>query len=1689
MFCGSVSAADVPSANFTSNVTSGTAPLSVQFNDTSTGNATSWSWDFGDGINSTDKNPVHKYTKAGKYSVSLTASNDAGNNTITQTNYITVLLNDAYVSTTGNDATGDGTSSNPYATIQKALDNVVSGGTVHLKAGTYTGTGNYGSTITRNVKIVGDGQKSTTINAAGSGNIFTINSGLNVVITNLTFANGTTTTNGGAIKNSGTLNITNCTFTGNRATSSGGAIYNAGSLTVSNSTFIGNTAASAAGIYNYGTLNVTSSVFTGNNGTTFAGAVFGDTAKVTYLSNCTFTNNKAPKGGALWNRGTLTVTGCVFTGNSANMGGAIQNTASGTTNVHYSSFANNTATSGSTIYMGTGTFNAEYNWWGSNNSPASQIYGNVDYNNWLYMTMAMDTTNIVNGSTVKVTVNFNTNFNNIYDGTDVVSIDPMDGTIPDGTVVTFTSDLGTFSQVTVTTINGTATTIFTATTLGNSTINATTDNQTLSSNITVRLATNILVNNVTCTNGDTVNLTTTLTDENGKGLPDKTVTLNVNGTNYTATTDSNGSVTVSYATSKAGIYSLIASFDGDSIYHDSSNNGTNYLIVQLNDVYVSPTGNDIIGGGTVSNPFKTLQYSLRCVVDGGKLHVLAGNYTGTGNSGLTISSNVNIVGDGQTSTIVTATSSGSMFTITMDEYGFRRATLTGTIPGNVFTINPGITVSISNLTLKNGSAVQGGAIYNNGNLSIANCTLTGNSVYQSDIYATYQYTYLYTFYRGGAIYNTGILSIADCTFTDNCASSSGGAIYNNGTLVSVSNCTFTNNTAVRGDGGAICNFGTITSVSGCSFTNNTAGDGGAICNGPVTNGFGIYSTLNATNCTFTGNTAATGWGGAILNGDAATLNLSKCSFTHNTAATGGSIYSWGPLTVNECTFMNNTADSSAAIFNRKNATLTGCTFLNNKSTRYSGGALCNSGNMNITGCVFKNNSAVAGGAIVNRPDGTIGVLSNCTFINNTATLNATYAGGGAIENGGILPSLIGCVFVNNTATYGSSIYDDSACNSMNAQYNWWGSNSDPSSQIYVSGGKIEYSNWLYMIETVDPTTVTKGGTATVTVSFNNVWNGTDVVSIDPASVHIPDGTVVTFSSALGSFSPVAIPTVNGTATTTFTANTTVVGLINGTTDDQTVSVEINKLNTTVMVGNVTGVGGSSVNLTATLTDSNGNALSGKTVTFYVNGKSYTATTDSNGVAKVSFTVKEDAGTYPVTVSFPGDNTYLNCTSDGTSNLMVILTVSANVTTGCYNGSQIVALTANDANATIYYSINGSTLTPYKGNITIGSTSTLSYLAIDSTSNLLSPVYTQTYNIDTAVPVVSVDVPGKLYNGNQTVKLTATDDTNTTIYYTTDNTDPQTSSTRTAYTAPITISNNTTLKYAAVDAAGNWAATQTQIYTIDTIAPTVSVNETAGVFNTAQSVALTSDDAGATVYYTTDGSDPQTSKTRTVYTAPITISNTTTLRYAAVDDAGNWAVTKTQIYTVDKVAPTAGVSVKAGTYNINKVVALSMSEAGTIYYTTDGSTPTTSSKRYSGAFTVGSTTTLRYMAVDKAGNVSPVYTARYVIDKVAPTVRSTNPKNKATDVSRSTSKTIVITFSENIKLYSKSLWSHIYVKNSKGKKVSISKYISGNKLTIKLNSKKSAYMWYTVYVPAGVVSDAFGNKLMKSYTFRFKTGRY
>jgi PKD repeat protein len=65
-------------------------PMMVSFVDQSANSPTSWSWDFGDGSTSTDQNPSHLYGKAGTYTVTLTATNQFGSNTVVKSNLIDV---------------------------------------------------------------------------------------------------------------------------------------------------------------------------------------------------------------------------------------------------------------------------------------------------------------------------------------------------------------------------------------------------------------------------------------------------------------------------------------------------------------------------------------------------------------------------------------------------------------------------------------------------------------------------------------------------------------------------------------------------------------------------------------------------------------------------------------------------------------------------------------------------------------------------------------------------------------------------------------------------------------------------------------------------------------------------------------------------------------------------------------------------------------------------------------------------------------------------------------------------------------------------------------------------------------------------------------------------------------------------------------------------------------------------------------------------------------------------------------------------------------------------------------------------------------------------------------------------------------------------------------------------------------
>ena len=90
------SAPVAPTANFTASATSGPAPLTVNFSDTSAGSVTGWSWDFGDGATSTLQNPTHVYATVGSYTVTLTASGPAGSDGEVKTGYVTVTAPQTY---------------------------------------------------------------------------------------------------------------------------------------------------------------------------------------------------------------------------------------------------------------------------------------------------------------------------------------------------------------------------------------------------------------------------------------------------------------------------------------------------------------------------------------------------------------------------------------------------------------------------------------------------------------------------------------------------------------------------------------------------------------------------------------------------------------------------------------------------------------------------------------------------------------------------------------------------------------------------------------------------------------------------------------------------------------------------------------------------------------------------------------------------------------------------------------------------------------------------------------------------------------------------------------------------------------------------------------------------------------------------------------------------------------------------------------------------------------------------------------------------------------------------------------------------------------------------------------------------------------------------------------------------------
>ena len=318
--------------------------------------------------------------------------------------------------------------------------------------------------------------------------------------------------------------------------------------------------------------------------------------------------------------------------------------------------------------------------------------------------------------------------------------------------------------------------------------------------------------------------------------------------------------------------------------------------------------------------------------------------------------------------------------------------------------------------------------------------------------------------------------------------------------------------------------------------------------------------------------------------------------------------------------------------------------------------------------------------------------------------------------------------------------------------------------------------------------------------------------------------------------------------------------------------------------------------------------------------------------------------------------------------------------GTFTTPQTVKISDSTPGATIYYTTNGTTPTTssavYTGQLTVSSTTTVEAVAI-AYGYSLSTASISTYTILAATPSFSPGAFGSFYPPQ---KVTITDSTTgAVIYYTTNNTTPTTSST--VYTGPITLTTTTTLQAIAV-AGSSMSGVATATYTMVAAYPNFSPGAI-GTFTGSQTVTITDSTTGAVIHYTTNGTTPTASSP--VYTTPITLTATTNLQAIAIAGAGVGASGVTgEIYTFVAASPsfTPGA---VGSFNNTVTVSIADATTGaTIYYTTNGTTPTTSSTAYTAPLTFTTTTTLKAVAYGGTGvGASTVTSGTYTITGSAP----------------------------------------------------------------------------------------------------------
>ncbi len=759
----------------------------------------------------------------------------------------TIMFDTIYVATTGNDLTGDGTIGNPFETIQKGLDTALTGTTVIVLNGTYTGTSN------KNLDFSGKdiylkssgGATNCTIDCESSGRGFYFHSGETsaAVLEGFAITNGSASDGGGILVDGASPTITDCIIDNNDTT--GGSGYGGGGISLRNG---------ASPL-------IENCPITNNTGNDSGGGIACWTSSSPTIINCTITDNWATAngGGVFSSQSSPEIYNCLIADNTANFGsggGGICCAAS-TMTIANCTIANNDTNNndGGGMFIQTSTVSAINNILWGNTAPVNgqQIYL-IDGASSLTLDCCCypGTSNQVTGAgtiTAANTVNDDPLFKDTGTGNYRLKPGTMCFDAGDSSAVTWSYDLDGSTRITGVHVDiGCYELVVLRVPAGYGTIQAAID-ASVDGNV-------VLVADGTYTGAGNKDLDfggrkIALRSENG---PESTIIDCENsgrGFNFHQG-ETNDSVVEGFTVQNGSISD--GATGGGAVYCDNSAPIIRSCMFKNNVV-------TNFHGGAVRCYQSTGVKIKDCIIEGNTADQVSG--------AIDLSSSSADISDCTIMNNTASTYGGGGVTCYYSD------------------------ISMSNCVISNNSSAGTGGgvyIYVSSSSVLVNCQISNNS--SGD--------------NGGGIYLSNADSlVSDCTFSSNHSENNGGGIYIAVGSPKLTNCHISDNSTGSNGGGVCVRSNATPELTNCLIAGNTALVGAASGGGLDCE----LSFTNLNNCTITGNAA--GYGGAIRTGATAGITFDNSILWGNSAYNlGNQIYinAGDTVNLNYCDYANGAGD-------------------------------------------------------------------------------------------------------------------------------------------------------------------------------------------------------------------------------------------------------------------------------------------------------------------------------------------------------------------------------------------------------------------------------------------------------------------------------------------------------------------------------------------------------------------------------------------------------------------------------------------------------------------------------------------------------------------------------------------------------------------------------------------------------------